>query len=183
MVSPKGRKLWIHRIQTKDLILFHLYSVEKVFLRKKKGVRISLIRLYIHIGIKMQDTFLHPKSTSQRYCPSWNRSSLVLDTWVKYFCQRTDSKFTKKSTQSWASLLRRGPGSFNTAEDKKTFPFVLRKICWKPNGQHGCEELLTAYAYVSKYCALAGWDLESWCCGPNICTILSSGVVVGLDFI
>lgn len=121
MVSPEGKKLWVHRIGTKDLILFYLYHVEKVFIRKQKGVRISLIRLFMHSVIKMQNRFVHPKSISQIYCPSfshrWIRYSFILDMWVKLH-QRTESKFTKKSIQSWATLLCRGFGSFDTAEDR-----------------------------------------------------------------
>ena len=176
MVSPKGRKFWIHRIQTKDLILFHLYSVEKVFLRKQQGVRISLIRLYIHIGIKMQDRFVHPKSTSQMYCPSfthsWNRASLVRDTWVKHIFTRERTANSLKSQHNpglpcYAEVL-----TALYCRIQKDISICAEKNCWKLNGHHGCEELLTAYACTGKYCALVGWDLESWCWGPDIYTIL-----------
>jgi len=78
-----------------------------------------------------------------------------------YLHQRNDSKFTKKSTQSWAALLCRGSGSFNTAEDKKTLPFLLRKTA--ESSLATMAELLTVYAYTGMYCALVGSDLESWC--------------------
>ena len=71
-----------------------------------------------------------------------------------YLHQRTDSKFTKKSTQSWATLLCRGPDSFILQNTKRHF-----HLCW--------EKLLKAQwpsrLWRATYCLCLHWQVLRPC--------------------